>query len=764
MESPVARMRAAVFLRTAGGVLAAALVAACAAGGHAPAPAASAARSWPQASGVSVPRAASGSSPPGRAVASLAGVSCTSPSACTAVGSTQVATLAERWDGRRWAIQPAPSPGSGAALSAVSCAGPAWCMAVGSSGSLGSQSALAELWNGRSWSVRLPVTPRGGHARLLGVSCPAPGMCMAVGDHSGGPGLAELWNGKRWAALPLASLPGAQIGHLESVSCTSPAACTAVGSYASSSSGPGTVAERWNGARWAMQLTPPAFFLNGVSCPATTACTAVGLSAYRNGGYRVSSAMGWEGARWTAHAVPNPPHNAGTELAGVSCPSRAACIAVGNYTPAGSPNTAALAERWDGTRWTQLSAPSQGESLAAVSCSSAAACMAVGGEGRPLAERWDGARWVVVPAPSPRPVLVRGSGSLAGVSCTSAASCTAVGSESTTATSQVPVAEYWDGSNWSAQPVPNRRFQGVGSQLAAVSCTSRDACTAVGQRGGGLFASLAERWDGRRWAVQPSPPGKATRLLGVDCTSAASCTAVGLYSPPARLLALAEHWNGARWTRRHTPPAAPGAGGVQLNGIGCSSAAACTAVGQADSTPPVIERWNGTRWVMQRSPSVRNPGPGQLMAVSCPAATVCFAVGNAGGTNGPSNFGGLALAERWNGTTWVIQRLPQPAGTKSSSLYGISCSSPTACTAVGEFNLGRNGRSLTAAEHWNGTRWAIQHTPNPPSTNPDNADASLNSVSCPSATTCVAVGRSDSGGALAELWNGKTWAIQHLPG
>jgi hypothetical protein len=760
------RVRAAVFLCTAAGVIAAAPLAGCTAGGHAPAPVVSAARSSP--------RASSGGSLAAGSVARFAGVSCTSPPACTAVGSTEVGTLAERWDGRRWAIQQTPSPGSGAALSAVSCAGPAWCMAVGSSGSLGSQTALAELWDGRTWSVRLPVTPPDGHARLLGVSCPAPGMCLAVGDHSGGPALAELWNGTSWAVLPLASLPGAQIGPLGSVSCTSPAACTAVGSYASSSSGPGTVAERWNGVRWAVRVTPPAGALYGVSCAAATACTGVGLSQYHNGGYRVSVALGWDGTRWAAQPVPNPAHNAGTEVLGVSCPSRGACFAVGDYTPAGViAGYATLAERWEGTRWAIQAVPnppgSGFKALAGVSCSSAAACMAVGSGGvggGPLAERWDGARWAIVPAPAPPPVPVPGSATLAGVSCTSAASCTAVGWDFTTATtSRAPLAEHWDGSSWLAQQIPNPVVRGQGSELMAVSCTSRSACTAVGERGSLPFATLAERWDGRRWAVQPTvnPPGNDKPLVGVACTSAGSCTAVGYHLLSRGLgLTLAEHWNGARWARQHTPgpPVVP-AGGGSLTAIGCSSAAACTAVGIADSVLPVIDRWNGARWVLQHSPRVQHPGPGELWSVSCPAAAVCLAAGDTGENGSPSGDA-HALAERWDGRAWVIQRVPEPPGTAYSSLKGISCSSPVACTAVGEF--GAPAGTLALAERWNGKTWAIQPTPNPPRGNLPGAVAYLTAVSCPSATACVAVGQSNAGALVAELWNGKTWAIQHLPG
>jgi hypothetical protein len=48
----------------------------------------------------------------------------------------------------------------------------------------------------------------------------------------------------------------------------------------------------------------------------------------------------------------------------------------------------------------------------------------------------------------------------------------------------------------------------------------------------GTQVTLAERWNGRTWAVQrtPNPPdGGASLLKGVSCSSAAACTAVGAY-------------------------------------------------------------------------------------------------------------------------------------------------------------------------------------------------------------------------------------------
>jgi hypothetical protein len=63
-----------------------------------------------------------------------------------------------------------------------------------------------------------------------------------------------------------------------------------------------------------------------------------------------------------------------------------------------------------------------------------------------------------------------------------------------------------------------------------------------------------------------------------------------------------------------------------------------------------------------------------LIAVSCTSATACTAVGS-GNTR--------VLVERWNGETWSVQPTPKPAGSSDSVLMGVSCTSATACTAVG---------------------------------------------------------------------------------
>ena len=66
----------------------------------------------------------------------------------------------------------------------------------------------------------------------------------------------------------------------------------------------------------------------------------------------------------------------------------------------------------------------------------------------------------------------------------------------------------------------------------------------------------------------------------------------------------------------------------------------------------------------------------QFLAVSCPASQLCVAVGNASG-NDPM------LAAQWNGSQWSVMQVPLPAGAASGGLTGVSCTSATACTAVG---------------------------------------------------------------------------------
>src|ERR1700722_6161475 len=72
------------------------------------------------------------------------------------------------------------------------------------------------------------------------------------------------------------------------------------------------------------------------------------------------------------------------------------------------------------------------------------------------------------------------------------------------------------------------------NRLASVSCPSRTACAPVGYylNSSGMSETPAETWNGTTWSVVPSANKGSTgdTLDGVSCTDAAHCTAVGEYS------------------------------------------------------------------------------------------------------------------------------------------------------------------------------------------------------------------------------------------
>ena len=108
----------------------------------------------------------------------------------------------------------------------------------------------------------------------------------------------------------------------------------------------------------------------------------------------------------------------------------------------------------------------------------------------------------------------------------------------------------------------------------------------------------------------------------------------------------------------------------------------------------------------------------------------------------------VGLAERLAAGVW--QETPLPAGTPW--LDSVSCTSATWCMAVGTSTTAAT-TTIGVAFQWNGATWSKRVT-----TAPISGDAGLNAVSCLSATPCMAVGYSDST-PLAESWNGTVWAI-----
>jgi len=597
--------------------------------------------------------------PPGARHSLLAAVSCASPSSCTAVGGRDTSagaglTLAEQWNGRSWHITPTPNPAGSrfSFLNDVSCTAPSSCTAVGAKfDAVGNPlGTVAERWDGTSWVIQPTPDSAQAGAGLLGVACAGPSSCTAVGGLNAG-GLAERWNGASWSLQAVPAPAGAQFAQLVSVSCAV-SSCEAVGGYVDSSGAFVPLGERWNGRAWRVQSTPnppqaSGNGLSGVSCPSASDCTAVGLG--NGAGTPVTLGERWRDGRWRLQAVPSPVGAAENQLNGIACPATNACEAVGTAGPTrGVMSTEAL--RWNGRTWRLQHIPTlPGGILNAVSCVTESDCIAVGGPGTgPLAERWNGVHWTVQPTPKPAGAQ---QAALNAIWCGAASSCMAAGGY-IDATGKIHVlTERWNGHTWRVVPAPTPSSP-PNSFFTGVACPASSACTGVGisvDASGNPTGTFAERWNGHTWTLQRTPtqhtPGGF--LGSVWCQAATACIATGSTNAGT----LAERLSGDHWSVLPTPNP-PGTVGDFLGSVSCTSLSACTGAGLAFGAPggfppqTLAERWNGKRWRIQPTPILPAVHDMNGFSVACPARSACIAAGGFE-NDGP---GSKTLTERWRAT------------------------------------------------------------------------------------------------------------------
>ena len=359
------------------------------------------------------------------------------------------------------------------------------------------------------------------------------------------------------------------------------------------------------GSGWSVQRLPVPASAGTfpLSCSSSTACTAVATYyPFPSSDSDVLLAVRWNGRAWSREVMAEPAGSATALVNAISCPSESSCIAVGGFTGGARPGAyLPLVEAWNGAAWSLErvpvpAGPELSSRLTGVSCASPVACTAVGSSvsrnparrPAPLVERWNGTTWSLEHAPG---------GPLMSVSCASPLACTAVG-DTTNETRAVG----WDGQRWSVERSPHpRRFQGPdgNNEVGSVSCASRDACVAVGDSGWGagfnsVRTTLAERWNGSAWSVQPTPnPIQLDELNGVWCSSRRSCTAVGDYTDRAgdATLPLVERWQGARWSVIRTPRSLSTGKSADstLRAVVCFAKGGCVTIGDAEGGPFAAE-------------------------------------------------------------------------------------------------------------------------------------------------------------------------------
>ncbi|HEV8065602.1 MAG TPA: hypothetical protein VGP46_12245, partial [Acidimicrobiales bacterium] len=542
---------------------------------------------------------------------------------------------------------------------------------------------------------------------------------------------------------------------LSGVQCTTAAWCAAVGSTEA-----GMLAEIWNGKNWTVyqpsagagQVDPG---LNSVGCSSASDCVAVGAYLPPQGSLRLGPLSElWNGKTWAQSPTPLSKGDSNGYLTKISCVGATFCMAVGFESVNSSSFELPLAEVWNGHSW-RLVPPKESQQdtgLYGLSCVSTTDCRALGGDPTQVFT-WNGSAWSIknLPEPSGGKVLI-----LDDLSCAATTSCMGVGSYISSPDTDVPISEALNGTAWSV--VPTASSSGL-PNLASVHCASKSDCVTVGSLLAGKVPNvvdtpISERWDGKKWSMLTTarPPGSSS-LDGVSCSAASACLAVGQSSQGTETLDLAEAWNGHSWGILASVASPVSALPFVLTSVSCLAPHRCEAVGASSvfgANLALGEQWGGASWKLSIAAGADTPED-ILTSVSCSSTSSCVALG--------ADEIGLPVSFLWNGHSWSVG--PAPAAPKNAQLelMQVSCGSATSCIAVGSYAGSKGPYPL--AETWNGKSWKLASL-----SAPGNEFGQLQSVSCVAASVCVAVGFDDTSlsssgkvSGFAAHWNGTTWTV-----
>lgn len=291
---------------------------------------------------------------------------------------------------------------------------------------------------------------------------------------------------------------------------------------------------------------------------------------------------------------------------------------------------------------------------------------------------------------------------------------------------------------------------------------------------------LATRSPSKR-ASAPGSTRSLTLFATLDalsCPAAGRCTAVGHVlvvdkdategdpdGDGQATRTLVEVLGVGGWHRIASPD--EGSGGDALSGVSCPSTSECVAVGnyrpapfgaQATTAPPVyplIEALRNGRWEIVPGPPA--PPDTALDSLACPSATSCTAVGTTTSDAGSASPVESPFVETFDGSTWSVVAAAGPARA-STELKSVSCSSASSCIAVGD-TAPASDPSATRPFAWQftGGSWRVL------SPTSGSIAGTLADVTCSTPGRCVAVGNAvtgpSSGSALVVSLDAAGWHV-----
>lgn len=320
-------------------------------------------------------------------------------------------------------------------------------------------------------------------------------------------------------------------------------------------------------------------------------------------------------------------------------------------------------------------------------------------------------------------VYVSGAqGALSSVSCPSAAFCMAVGWDGVRT-----IVDTYTGGTWETSTA------NIGDPTG-LSCASATDCIAVGHERIGAY-----RYDGTNWhavlslsnsefqSVGCAAPNTCTLVTksslfvltgsvpnvvqvtgaGQDeqfyaCTSSSYCLGVGSGGQDPQVPSAAVFANGS-WS---TSPIPEVGFNTQPFAVACGQPDNCTTVGEvSDDLDPdgvAVEELSAGNWSVPRvSNQPASYDYDTLMAVSCSAVTdICTGTGNDKGWGSAAPvYSFIDLGTPGPSSPWTFLMLPATVGQPSAS-----CPTLTSCVAVGVQTV--NGVQRTVLQTWDGRAWS----------------------------------------------------------
>jgi hypothetical protein len=617
--------------------------------------------------------------------------------------------------------------------------------------------AVATHKNG--WRSAGFALPRGAAGQsvvhVAAMACPAVNFCLGVGSYTDAFGesrsLVVSDVSGRWRARdgPIrAGVRGATWDALDGVSCPSISSCTAIGTYTKTREPNNhvVVTMESNGVWVVPRIHLPAgteptgqlTVLNSVSCAAPRECVAA-VNLSRVGPVLIVETKG----KWTSRPAALPTRGRRGFLAQVSCPANGGCVVTGSYRDAGHGyGEHGLVLTQKGASWQAQRAllphgvpPGAWAYLSSLTCLSQVRCVAGGlyGPGPPLAAARNLATvqsyqsflltrtkhaWDAMTGPHGYPLA------LDRIACPMSGTC--VGA-SNPATVLVQGSHLWPAK--STFPSILQR----GAEFGSVACSRRE-CFAAGsyQNSTGDNLPLVVATHGGSWRVEsvslPRGGGFHTQVTldNIACVSTRTCVATGNVSDSLC--------------------------------YGMGNAVECGRGG------PVVETRTGGRWTARELVLKRYPGA-HITALSCPGPGFCRGVGI-----WPASNGSRPLFFDQTKSGWAVKQVPEPpdeAWTRWAVPGSLSCATAQFCAAVGRFQTRHGLAFLGLLLTETSGRWKATRAPLPADRRPYNPDASVDSVNCQTAGSCVAIGgytnrEAHREGVILTLSRGK-WVATEAP-